>query len=90
MSGEFPGKPPTRTFAQPRLGGYRLDWCRLWGRQCGRPAADAFCRRQGFARASQFAIAHDIGHRTPTQIIGSGQVCDRRLCDGFNRIVCVR
>ena len=45
---------------------YRVDVCRVWGYECGQPAADEFCRRQGFESAAEFKIAEDIGAMTPT------------------------
>lgn len=84
-------KADTETFNTPVIrGGYRLDWCLHWARDCGRPAADEFCRRRGFRRALRFAIDEDIGHRDPTRIITSGRICDQRFCDGFRFITCVR
>jgi len=84
------GGPVSRTFHNPRIAGVRLDWCRRWGRQCGRPAANAFCRRRGYDRASGYRQAVDIGRWTQTRIITSGRICARNFCDGFSRITCVR
>ena len=28
----------SKTFNNPTIGGYRLDWCLHWGTQCGKPA----------------------------------------------------
>jgi tetratricopeptide (TPR) repeat protein len=71
---------------QPRLGNLRLDWCREWAQQCGKAAADEFCRRQGFAEAASFAKAANVGE--PTRVIGSGQVCNQPSCAGFAAISC--
>ena len=48
---------------------YRVDVCRVWGYECGQPAADEFCRRQGFESAAEFKIAEDIGAMTPTMTL---------------------
>jgi hypothetical protein len=72
----------------PRVGDLRLDWCREWSRNCGKAAADEFCRRQGFAEAASFARAPRIGERT--KVIGSGQICNNPSCDGFASITCRR
>jgi tetratricopeptide (TPR) repeat protein len=74
------------TIETPRLGDLRLDWCREWSRQCGKAAADEFCRRQGFAEAAAFARASRVGERT--QVIGTGQICHNPSCDGFASITC--
>jgi len=67
--------------------GYRLDWCLNWTQGCGKPAADEFCRQNGYASASDWDIDHDI--MVPTAVIGnSGQICDASFCDGFDFIYC--
>jgi tetratricopeptide (TPR) repeat protein len=71
---------------QPRLGKLRLDWCREWAQQCGKAAADEFCRRQGFAEAASFAKASNVGE--PTRVIGGGQVCSQPWCASFAAISC--
>jgi hypothetical protein len=69
---------------------YRVDVCRVWGSDCGQPAADEYCRRQGFERAAGFTIAEDIGASTPTMTLEDGKACDQGYCDGFEVIVCTR
>lgn len=81
-------KAEAADFWDPMINGYRLDWCRVWGNQCGRPAADAFCRAQGFHHATAFTPANDIGAHSPTRVISSGQICNGGHCDGFRRITC--
>lgn len=81
-----------RTFRNPRLsaGGPRIDWCLNWGTNCGEPAADEFCRRQGFARAIDRRKDPDVD--TVTLVMGDGRTCDgrERHCDSFSRIRCER
>lgn len=71
-------------FANPQVDGVALDICREWGANCGKPAADAFCQRQGYAESIDHRIQYDT---PPTRIISSGQVCDGSYCD---RIVWVK
>ncbi len=82
--------PQQQTFNHPSIGGNRLDWCREWAQNCGKPAADAFCRQAGFQRSSNFSQDPDIGAAQATQVIGTGQICNQNFCDGFRRITCVR
>jgi len=84
------GGSVSRTFHNPRINGVRLDWCRRWGKQCGRPAANAFCRRRGYSRSIAHRQAVNIGRWTQTRIIATGQICARDFCDGFRRITCIR
>jgi hypothetical protein len=72
----------------PKYNGYRVDVCRQWGMECGQPAADEWCRRNGKQRASSYRIQEDIGASEPTVVIGSGQLCKEAYCDAFSRIVC--
>jgi hypothetical protein len=81
--------PNLRQFANPALGKYRLDRCREWGTNCGAPVAEAWCKKEGFATYQYFRTdAKADGH--PTKLIGSGQVCDKPFCRGFQIIVCKR
>jgi len=83
-------RPGQQTFTNPTIDGYRLDICREWAANCGKPAADAFCRRMGYDSATSFQPDHDIGARTPTKVISSGQICNAAYCDGFRSITCSR
>jgi hypothetical protein len=79
---------PTQTFNNPMHGPNRLDWCLSWGTGCGAEAAKAWCVSKGFAMATNFAIANDIGASTPTRVMSTGAVCDQAFCDGFTHITC--
>jgi len=74
-------------FREPRINGNRLDWCLSWGKECGQPAADEFCRKKEFGSALSFEMAHQIG---PTQVIGTGETCTVPACDGFLFITCTK
>lgn len=78
-----------KRFPEPMLGSYRLDICRDWGENCGKPAADVFCQQNQMLEAASFVLDEDIGGLTPTKVIGSGDICDADFCDGFMEIVCV-
>jgi hypothetical protein len=67
---------------------YRLDWCHKWATDCGKGAADAFCRSKGLQRAAVFEQDPDIGQRSATYVLGTGQICDEGFCDGFKFIEC--
>lgn len=75
----------TKVFEYPQTGGTPVDWCLEWGAYCGQPAADRFCRDQGYPAAISFEIAEDVGH---TVVQSTGQPCDDPLCDGFALIEC--
>lgn len=85
------GQPPLQVqskYNEPTIGGWRLDWCRLWADQCGAPAANAYCQTKGYAKTVGFALAKDIGTFAPTKVIGTGQTCSGPNCDGFAWITC--
>ncbi len=73
------------SFAQPRFRGYALDLCKHWGRDCGKPAADAYCRKYGYQAAVDFAVHHDT---PPTRVIGDGKICKQSFCDRIVAITC--
>ena len=78
----------TKTFRYPTINGYRLDWCRKWAQDCGKGAADAFCKRIGFTKAISFEEDYDIGAKSPTYVIDDGKICNQSFCDGFKYITC--
>jgi hypothetical protein len=81
---------PTQDFYAPMWNGLRLDWCLVWGGQCGEPAATEFCRQSGYTKATAWEPAVDVGTQTPTFVIGTGQTCNEPGCDGFTSISCAR
>ena len=75
-------------FVKPKIDGYRLDWCKEWAQNCGKGAADAFCKLNGYKEAKSWEIDPDIGSTIPTKIITSGKICNQGFCDGFKYIKC--
>lgn len=65
--------------------GLPLDWCLDWGKNCGKPAADLFCRHRGYRTAVGFGKAAGAG---PTKLLKTGELCRNPSCDGFSYIVC--
>ncbi len=93
MAGFSGANADTRTFPKPKAGPYRVDWCLIWGAQCGQPAADKFCQNNSYLNATDFDEAVDIGASVPpiaTIVQGTGQVCNAPNCDGFSQITCTR
>ncbi|MGA8577510.1 MAG: hypothetical protein WB579_02435 [Bryobacteraceae bacterium] len=73
-----------RRFDEPSINGRAVDRCLNWGENCEQPAADNFCRLNGYARAARFRFA---GMR-PTLVAGDNKVCDEGYCQGFTTITC--
>jgi len=67
--------------------GYPLDWCNRFERECGKPAADAYCLSKGYDQASTFAKRRS---EKKTLCIGDHALCDPSLhgCDTFDWIYC--
>jgi hypothetical protein len=76
------------TYPNPKYRGYALDWCYIFENQCGKPAADAFCKSAGQGQAIQWAILNNPGYQTMT--IGQNSICDpsSHVCDTFSFIEC--
>jgi hypothetical protein len=77
--------PEGTLFANPKIDGHALDWCRDWGANCGEPAAQAFCVSKGFSTLLNYAVAFDS---PPTKVIGSGQICNETGCDRITKVIC--
>jgi hypothetical protein len=85
--------PMTERFENPSIAGGRLDWCAIFGENCGTPAANAFCRLKGYARSVNHEKAPNLGR---TKLV-NGQDCDcvskkcgNYTCDGFKYVTCVK
>ncbi|MCF6354011.1 MAG: hypothetical protein L3J26_02740 [Candidatus Polarisedimenticolaceae bacterium] len=75
-------------FNRPVVNGYRVDWCKIWGAQCGKPAATQFCQKIGYKHAVNWEVENDIGLSTATIVLADGRLCDKAFCDGFAYIQC--
>lgn len=73
-----------KKYSEPMFKNYRLDWCYAWGKQCGKPAADAFCQLNGHGGAKSYKKDSGVA---ATRVISNSQVCDGN-CDSFKEIVC--
>ncbi|HMA15375.1 MAG TPA: hypothetical protein VKP12_11350, partial [Kiloniellaceae bacterium] len=83
-----PTGPQEETYRFPVHQVYRLNYCLDGEQTCGEPAATAWCKAQGFARAVRWTQEDNIGALYPTVFIDSGNLCDKFLCDGFEEITC--
>jgi hypothetical protein len=73
-----------RSYFAPAVDGNRLDACLTGVGDCGKPAADAFCKGQGF----ETAILFQRQAATDTKRLGSGESCSGAACTGFRQIKC--
>ena len=71
-----------RNFFAPQLDGQRIGACLADG-LCGKAAADAFCKVEGYDRAMIFQRERTQSAR----IIDSGHVCDKD-CTSFKQVKC--
>ncbi len=71
----------TRVIDNPTIAGTALDICRRWGQECGKPAADAYCRQAGYSRSVDHRVR---GNAPPTRDISSGKICDAAFCGRIN------
>ena len=83
-----PVSPGSRRFQFPVHDEYRLNFCLTSGKDCGQPAAKAWCETQGFNRVTSWQKESHTGALFPTIVLGEERVCARYLCDGFKEIVC--
>jgi len=78
----------SQTFAYPVHQVYRLNYCLTSKGDCGEPAAQAWCRAEGFGKATAWEIDENIGSLFPTVVLGDNRICAQFLCDGFREITC--
>lgn len=78
----------TKRYVNPMLGEFRLDWCLKNQKNCGKPAADEFCKFWSLAEAVSFRKADGVGKREPTREILDGAICEKPSCNGFSEIIC--
>lgn len=79
-------KRVTRVFKKPRFGNLRVDCCLKMNKECGKPAADRYCRSRGFKQSVNCRI--DPSRCAPTFILGTQTVCTQPYCKGFDEVEC--
>jgi hypothetical protein len=73
-------------FRAPTVNGLPLDYCRIWAAECGKPAADEYCRRRGFRESVHFEVGYD---QPNTWSIGANRLCNYPQCDRITLVRCV-
>ncbi|MBM3520717.1 MAG: hypothetical protein FJX63_08110 [Alphaproteobacteria bacterium] len=79
-----PGRASVRNFFAPELDGRRLDSCLAGNEGCGKPAADAYCRAQGY----ETAVLFQREAAKETVMLGDGAQCNGPACVAFRQIKC--
>lgn len=79
-----PVEAAVRNYFAPEWDGTRLDACLTAATTCGKPAADAFCKAQGFTEALIFQ--REAG--SSTKRLHSGEICEGDGCTAFKQIKC--
>jgi hypothetical protein len=69
------------TFSEPDS---RIGTCLADGTSCGKIAADAFCKKQGFTESILFAREKSVSAR----ILDSDAKCEGAQCEAFKKIKC--
>jgi hypothetical protein len=72
-------------YNNPKVDGYALDYCKSWGKDCGKPAADEYCRSKGYRGTVGFHVKQNS---PPTKVISSGEICSAPGCDRIDRVSC--
>jgi hypothetical protein len=79
------GEASVRNFFAPVVDGSRIDSCLNGQKDCGKPAADAFCVKEGFTES----ILFQREAASSTRQLGSAAMCEGEACMSFRRIKCV-
>ena len=79
------GEASVRNFFSPAVEGSRIDSCLSGQKDCGKPAADAFCVKEGFTES----ILFQREAASSTRQLGSDTMCEGETCMSFRRIKCI-
>ncbi len=79
------GQASVRNFFAPVVDGSRIDTCLSGKADCGKPAADAFCVKEGFTES----ILFQREAASATRQLGSATMCEGENCVSFRRIKCI-
>jgi hypothetical protein len=79
-----------RSFSQPKVMGNAVDHCLEANAGCGKPAADAFCRSQGYEKALSFRLERDPARISLTMAIDSGRTLRGPEAQPFQIVKCWR
>jgi hypothetical protein len=80
--------PPSQVFTDPMVGSLPLDGCLYFARECGEPAASAWCASKGLGKAIDLQGYRNVPQ---TQVLGDGKVCTAGpagVCGTFTSITC--
>jgi hypothetical protein len=81
-------RPAGQTFDNPTAGSLPLDGCLHFARECGEPAASAWCASKGLGKATNFTGFRNVAQ---TYVLGDGVVCTAGpsgVCGTFTSITC--
>jgi hypothetical protein len=73
-----------RSFTLPTETGRAVSDCLSDGQSCGKPAADLFCKKEGYAESILFARQRV----TMASALDGDRRCEGESCEAFTRIKC--
>jgi hypothetical protein len=79
-----------RSYSNPVYLGEYIHQCLADGTTCGKPAADAFCRLEGYENALSFRLQRDPARITTAVILDSGRVLRGAEAQPFDSVKCWR
>ena len=79
----------TRSYFSPDYLGQPLAFCLEGNRECGRAAATAWCKANGYDDAISFA-RRTISDADQLRLADTGNLCTSERCIGFRQIRCFR
>jgi hypothetical protein len=85
-----PAAPAARSYSNPLYLGEYIHQCLSDGRTCGKAAADAFCRLEGYENALSFRLQRDPARITTAVILDSGRVLRGAEAQPFHSVKCWR
>jgi hypothetical protein len=86
----YDAQAAARSYSNPKFNGQVVHHCLADGVNCGKPAADAFCRREGYRHALSFRIQHDPSQISTSIVIDSGTLMQAPEARPFQMVKCWR
>ena len=86
----YPAQAAARSYSNPKYLGQTVHHCLADEVNCGKPAADAFCRLEGYRHALNFRMQHDPAQILTSIIIDSGKLLRVPEARPFQMVKCWR
>jgi hypothetical protein len=86
----YEAQAAARSYSNPKFRGQTVHHCLADEIKCGKPAADAFCKLEGYRHALNFRMQHDPQQISTSIVIDSGKLLRAPEAWSFQMVKCWR